>query len=454
MTSALHVYDREIHEGEHTSLSVLSSHIPPAAQVLDLGCGSGAIGRFLARRGDDAVIDGLTLNTEEAALAAPHYRRVEVANLDHTDLAVLFAGNRYDTIICADVLEHTCHPERVLAGCRSLLTDSGRLLISIPNVSYSGLIAELMAGEFRYRPEGLLDETHLRFFTRNTLIRFLVENGWALDSLKTIQRPLPESEFRIAFDALPPPVAQHLLALPDALTYQFIVIARAAAPGETVKPPPLETLSPARALFNSELYLNQLGRGYAEAHKITATGVIGQPQQILRFILPPDEPPTELKFDPADRPGFFYLHSLTLRNASGETLWHWDGNDALLLLQTERSGMVLQPPATPQGALIALLLDNDPWIQLPIPVNALTQAAGGTLEVEAGWPMSADWLALASATQHEILRVRKQAYDIAETRSQELAETAETRSQELERKAEKLKLKIEALEQQNEFLGW
>ena len=166
----------------------------------------------------------------------------------------------------------------------------------------------------------------------------------------------------------------------------------------------------------------------------------------MRFILPPDEPPTELKFDPADRPGFFYLHSLTLRNASGETLWRWDGNDALLLLQTERSGMVLQPPATPQGALIALLLDDDPWIQLPIPVNALTQAAGGTLEVEAGWPMSADWLALASATQHEILRVRKQAYDIAETRSQELAETAETHSQELERKAEKLKLKIEALE--------
>ena len=140
--------------------------------MLDLGCGSGAIGRFLARRGDDAVVDGLTFNTEEAALAAPHYRRVEVANLDHTDLAALFAGNRYDTIICADVLEHTCHPERVLAGCRSLLTDSGRLLISIPNVSYSGLIAELMAGEFRYRPEGLLDETHLHFFTRNTLIRF------------------------------------------------------------------------------------------------------------------------------------------------------------------------------------------------------------------------------------------------------------------------------------------
>ena len=234
-SSALHVYDREIHGSERTSLSVLSAHIPPGARVLDLGCGSGAVGRFLTRRGDGAVIDGLTLNTEEAALAAPDYRRVEVANLDSADLAALFAGSQYDAIVCADVLEHTRHPQQVLASARRLLAGNGRVLISIPNAGYCGLIAELMAGEFRYRPEGLLDETHLRFFTRRALTRFLAENGWAIDSLETIQRALPESEFRAAFDALPAPVARHLLALPDALTYQFIVVARAAARASAVQ---------------------------------------------------------------------------------------------------------------------------------------------------------------------------------------------------------------------------
>ena len=152
-SSALHVYDREIHGSERTSLSVLSAHIPPGARVLDLGCGSGAVGRFLTRRGDGAVIDGLTLNTEEAALAAPDYRRVEVANLDSADLAALFAGSQYDAIVCADVLEHTRHPQQVLASARRLLAGNGRVLISIPNAGYCGLIAELMAGEFRYRRE-------------------------------------------------------------------------------------------------------------------------------------------------------------------------------------------------------------------------------------------------------------------------------------------------------------
>ena len=71
-----------------------------------------------------------------------------------------------------------------------LLSPGGKALLSIPNASYSGLIAELMAGEFRYRKEGLLDETHVRFFTRQTLLRFLQAGGWAPRHIETIERAL------------------------------------------------------------------------------------------------------------------------------------------------------------------------------------------------------------------------------------------------------------------------
>ncbi|HOV20848.1 MAG TPA: class I SAM-dependent methyltransferase, partial [Ottowia sp.] len=215
---SLHVYQREIDTAERTSLSVLAARIPAGARVLDLGCGSGAIGRHLAARGGAGPIDGLTISQDEADLAAPHYRRVEVANLESADLTALFAPAGYDIIVCADVLEHIRHPEHVLAQCRTLLADGGHALLSIPNAGYVGLLAELMAGEFRYRPEGLLDETHLRFFTRRTLLRMLTEARWAVDHVETVQRQLPDSEFNVAFDALPPAVARHLLALPDALT--------------------------------------------------------------------------------------------------------------------------------------------------------------------------------------------------------------------------------------------
>ena len=205
----LHVYLRSIRPDERTSLSVLAGMVPEGATVLDLGCGSGALGQHLAET-RHCTCDGVTLSEAEAAHARPHYRSVEVADLETVDLPCMFEGRRYDTIVCADVLEHLRHPEQVLAACRKLLAPGGQLLISVPNAGYSGLIAELLHGEFLYREEGLLDRTHLRFFTRRSLTRFLAEQRWHIDTLDTVERTLPESEFRIAFDRLPPAVARHL----------------------------------------------------------------------------------------------------------------------------------------------------------------------------------------------------------------------------------------------------
>ncbi|MDO5087353.1 MAG: methyltransferase domain-containing protein [Comamonadaceae bacterium] len=448
----LHVYDRDIQSSERTSLSVLSAHLPPGARVLDLGCGSGAVGRYLARRGDGGVIDGLTISADEAALAAPHYRRVEVANLDSAELTALFPPGQYDAIVCADVLEHTRHPERVLHACRALLAPGGRVLLSIPNAGYCGLIAELMAGEFRYRPEGLLDETHLRFFTRQTLMRFLAENGWAACSVETVERALPDSEFRVAFDALPPAVARHLLGLPDALTYQFIVVARAAAPGETVAPPPEEAPAlPAQALFTSQLYLGRQG-GFDEARKLTQAGVIGASRQTLRFDLPSEGevgPLTGLKLDPADRPGFLHLHAMALHAADGSVLWRWTPADAGLLAGSPHSGIVLQAP-TPlaDDACLLLLHGADPWLELPVATDALARAGGGHLEVTLGWPMSADYLALAGHVQAHVCQARQQA------ETARLAREEDQRHHEQERGAwqqqvESLSQTLQAQTQQN-----
>ena len=461
-SSALHIYDREIDSSERTSLSVLASHIPAGARVLDLGCGSGAIGRYLAQRdgAGTTVIDGLTISADEARLAAPHYRRVEVADLDNARLSDLFPAQGYDAIVCADVLEHIRQSPRVLAECRQLLAPEGRLLLSIPNAGYAGLVAELMAGEFRYRQEGLLDETHVRFFTRRTLMRFLREHGWVDVQADVITRQLPDSEFNVAFDALPPAVARHLLALPDALTYQFIVVARPASAQELAEAPaPADAESgplPAQALFTAELYLGFNGQ-FDEARKLTAAGTIGQVRQTLAFTLPEPAPDT-LKLDPADRPGFLHLHGLTLRNADGETLWQWSPADAALLLGAPNSGIVAHPPAWPGAPFSLLLHGSDPWIELPIPPAALAQAGGGQLEIDLGWPMSADYLALAGLAQQRIaaaelsLHANQTALDAArhdfDAARQEMLRTIDTLTQQ----SHGLSEQNDHLRQQNDHL--
>jgi methionine biosynthesis protein MetW len=187
--SSAHVYRRQIVAGERTSLSVLAGLVAPGSTVLDLGTGSGALGAYLTHE-KNCVCDGVTISEEEAALARDGYREVIVGDLEEAAWAASFEGRRYDAIICADVLEHLRRPQEVLTLCEALLAPGGRLLVSIPNAGYSGLVAELMHGEFRYRDEGLLDRTHLRFFTRRSVTEFLQSNRWGLDAIEPIARAI------------------------------------------------------------------------------------------------------------------------------------------------------------------------------------------------------------------------------------------------------------------------
>ncbi|MFD2378074.1 glycosyltransferase [Ottowia pentelensis] len=206
-------------------------------------------------------------------------------------------------------------------------------------------------------------------------------------------------------------MARHLLALPDALTYQFIVAARPAAPGEALALPDAPAQLPAQALFTSQLYLGDAD-GFDEQHKLTASGIVGDERQTLAFQLPA-APPAALKLDPADRPGFLSLYSLQLTSAQGEVLWRWSADDAQTLLAAPRDGVEAQPGAWPGGPFMLLLHGDDPWIELPVPPAALRQAAGGRFSAEVGWPMSADYLALASLTHQRIAEARQQASQAA-----------------------------------------
>ncbi|RYE39489.1 MAG: methyltransferase domain-containing protein, partial [Hyphomicrobiales bacterium] len=411
----LHVYLRTVRQNERTSLSVLAGLVNEGATVLDLGCGSGALGQYL-KETKGCISDGLTWSDAEAEHARPHYRHVSVADLETCNLLEIFAGKTYDFIVCADVLEHLRQPERVLEACRSLIKPQGLLLTSVPNAGYAGLVAELLQGDFRYRPEGLLDRTHLRFFTRRSLARFMGENRWTLNSVDTIRRELPESEFSTPFDQLPPAVSRYLLAVQDSLTYQFIGVAQPAAAPVTGEQGGTPDTKPAHALFTAQLYLGHDGE-YAEDSKLSEAGVIGRERQTLRFALPSSEHLTHLRFDPADRPGFMHLYSFTLRNAADQVVWTWSAHteSGALLAETPHSQLVWQSPLTAAApATLLLLTGEDPWLQLPIEAHRIAEVAatGGALEVEIGWPMSADYLALAGCVrplQSEITTSRARA---------------------------------------------
>lgn len=389
-TPSLHVYQRHLQLDASNSLGRLAQWIAPGARVLDLGCGAGGLGQLLRQLGTDHI-DGITYNPAEAEAARQWYRKVEVADLDQCELAALLGEQAYDVIVCADVLEHLRSPERLLAQCRQYLAPGGQLLTSIPNAGHAGLIAELMGGRLQYREEGLLDRTHLRFFTRRSWLGFLTEQGWGATRLEGIQRDVPQTEFDVAFDLLPPAVSQYLCALPDALTYQFITACVPDTPHSANLQVPAAPLHPS---FGTTLYWD-LGQGFQEAQKLQLSGVIGQAFQTLRYALPNHAGLCGLRLDPSDRPGFMRWHRLELLDASGQRLWEADCQQLgpAALADCARHQISLAPTVAADSGVLSVLEGHDPWLELP---RSLSWSAlkGGTLLVSLGWPASTDYLAL------------------------------------------------------------
>ena len=147
-----------------------------ARRILDVGCGVGKTGQVLREKGFEEIF-GVEVDSRAAHQAMPFYKEVIVGDVDRDILP--FAEGFFDCILYGDVLEHLIDPWRVLDRHRGILQDDGTIICSVPNVRYYGVLRSLIfKGEWDYTPLGILDRTHLRFFTLKTIEDMLRETGF------------------------------------------------------------------------------------------------------------------------------------------------------------------------------------------------------------------------------------------------------------------------------------
>ena len=133
-----------------------------ARRILDVGCGEGMLGRYLLERGADEVV-GIEMHAEAAEHAAGHLSSVLVGDVE--TLPLPFELGSFDCLILADVIEHLRDPQAALARLARLVAPSGVVVASIPNVRHYSVLHMMVEGGWTYQPCGILDRTHLRFFT-------------------------------------------------------------------------------------------------------------------------------------------------------------------------------------------------------------------------------------------------------------------------------------------------
>lgn len=205
----------------------LLRRVPNGASVLELGPGPGAMTQALRARGHAVTV----VENDPTAVQALQPLGVEIvsADLDGLDWLAELQGRRFDAILACDVLEHLRQPEQVLKALSGLLEPMGSLVISLPNIAYAGVVAALRAGVFDYSDKGLLDRTHLRFFTRRSIEQLLMDCGWVPLAWDANRVPIAQSEFSWYWESIPDDWRQHLLTgWADYDVYQWMVVAAPA----------------------------------------------------------------------------------------------------------------------------------------------------------------------------------------------------------------------------------
>lgn len=214
-----------------TKLDPWSSHMviyrwlqkyPPLTRILDVGTASGTFGRLCWENKFHLV--GIEPNLIYANEAKPFYTQIINRSLEETSAESL---KSYQVIILADVLEHLPDPQDALSRLVTLQDEDTVFLISVPNIANLWMRLSLLAGRFDYRDRGILDKTHLHFFTKASLLRMVSEVGLGMDELEVTPIPLNlvhpffnQSKTGRFFHRL---LAKFSRLLPTLLGYQFVV---------------------------------------------------------------------------------------------------------------------------------------------------------------------------------------------------------------------------------------
>jgi methionine biosynthesis protein MetW len=159
---------------EYEAHNIIASLIPLGSRVLEIGCGTGILGEVLRHRGDYHY-EGIEPSKARAKMAKSKGLSIHNMYLDET---TIHEFDTFDVIVLADVIEHLEAPHRLLGLVSEIMHSKSFVIVSVPNIAHWSIRINLLAGHFQYTETGILDSTHLRWFTVQTLIEYLRSTGF------------------------------------------------------------------------------------------------------------------------------------------------------------------------------------------------------------------------------------------------------------------------------------
>ena len=228
-------YDFEVDpHNRNSTYGLICERVPEGSAVLDIGCSSGNLGVALERVRGCRVV-GVDVDPDAVAVARSRGIEAHVADLTRQPAETVLGNRHFDVVVLADVLEHLRQPASLLAPAATLLNPGGRVLCSFPNITHVDVQLMLAQDQWRVQPTGILDETHLRFFTEANFTELAFRCGYDVTAVERVLLPPLGTEVLAYGRALHldqgerealQTVSQH--ANPNSLVYQYVFELRPA----------------------------------------------------------------------------------------------------------------------------------------------------------------------------------------------------------------------------------
>jgi len=208
-------------ENENNSHAAMLRMVGFNKRVLEAGCASGHVSEKLSAQGCTVV--GIEIDGSVVEPAKQWLERVIVGNFDDVSLWQELEGDLFDVILFGDVLEHLKDPLATLRESLRFLKPSGIVVISVPNIAHADVKIALINGQFPYSDDGLLDRTHITFFTKESLLKVVKDAGLVEVEIFRVTLPVFHTEIGVEKGDIDDQVLTALLEERESETYQFVV---------------------------------------------------------------------------------------------------------------------------------------------------------------------------------------------------------------------------------------
>lgn len=211
-------------KNQNNVLTLIYNRVKENLLVLDVGCAAGYFDEVLKEKKNCRIV-GVEIDPEDAKKAESYCELVLNEDIEGKDWESKLARYKFDHVIFADVLEHLRDPGKVLSRVKRFLADSGSILISIPNIAHVSVRLELLSGKFIPEKIGILDDTHLKYFTKESFSGLVNSVGYKIKWLSQSSFDFPETMIKKFLDELgikPSKKLMTTLSSPDSIAHQYI----------------------------------------------------------------------------------------------------------------------------------------------------------------------------------------------------------------------------------------